>query len=53
MGTIFADAPKDTLNALLDNFTAKVNTDTSPFASGFIDVYSYRNIYMTSSGMGN
>ena len=49
----YADAPKDTLNALLKNFTAKVNTNTSPFVSGFIDMYPYRNVYMTSSGLGN
>ena len=53
LNTYYADAPKDTLNALLKNFTAKVNTSTSPFVSGFIDMYPFRNVYMTSSGIGN
>ena len=47
------DTPKDTLNTLLKNKTPKVNTKTSSFISGFIDMYPFRNIYMTSSGIGN
>ena len=43
----------DTLNTLLKNTTPKVNTKTSSFISGFIDMYPFRNIYMTSSGIGN
>ena len=48
-----SDYPKDTLNALLKNLTAKVNNTTSPFVSGFIDMYPCRNVYMTSSEIGN
>ncbi len=41
-----------TMNTLLKNFTAK-GYNTNAFVSGFIDLYPIRNIYMTSSGLGN
>jgi len=41
-----------TMNNLLKNFTSK-GYNTNPFVSGFIDLYPIRNIYMTSSGLGN
>ena len=47
-----ASALKYALNALFKNVTAKVNTTSSPFVSGFIDMYPFRNVYVTSSGLG-
>jgi hypothetical protein len=43
---------KKTMNKTLKNFTSK-GYNTSPFVSGYIDLYPLRNIYMTSSGLGN
>ena len=43
---------KKTMNSLLKNFTSK-GYNTNAFASGYIDLYPLRNIYMTSSGLGN
>ena len=40
------------LNSLLKNFTQKAYDATS-FLSGYVDMYPLRNIYMTSSGLGN
>ena len=41
-----------TLNTLLKNFTQKAYDATS-LLSGYVDMYPLRNIYMTSSGLGN
>jgi len=43
---------KKTMNSLLKNFTSK-GYNTNPFVSGYVDLYPLRNIYMTSSGLGN
>ena len=43
---------KKTMNNLLKNFTSK-GYNTNPFVSGYVDLYPLRNIYMTSSGLGN
>ena len=40
------------LNSLLKNLTQKA-FDTTSFLSGYVDIYPVRNIYMTSSGLGN
>jgi hypothetical protein len=41
-----------TMNSLLKNFTSK-GYNTNPFISGYVDLFPLRNIYMTSSGLGN
>jgi hypothetical protein len=43
---------KKTMNSLLKNFTSK-GYNTLPFVSGYVDLFPLRNIYMTSSGLGN
>ncbi len=40
------------MNSLLKNFTSKGH-NTNAFVSGYIDLYPLRNIYLTSSGLGN
>ncbi len=38
---------------MAQNTTPKVNTKTSSVISGIIDMFPLRNIYMTSSGIGD
>ena len=38
---------------LLRNFTPKVNSNNSPYVSGYVDLIPIRNIYIASSGLGN
>ncbi len=41
-----------TINSILKNNIQKP-FDYTPFVSGYVDMYPLRNIYMTSSGLGN
>jgi len=41
-----------TINSILKNNIQK-QFNNSPFVSGYVDMYPLRNIYMTSSGLGN
>ena len=41
-----------TINTMLKNFAQKP-LDNSDDVSGYIDMYPFRNIYMTASGLGN
>jgi hypothetical protein len=45
--------PLNTMNEVLRNFTPKVNNNTSPFTSGYVDLFPIRNVYVTSTGLGN
>jgi hypothetical protein len=40
------------VNSILKNFTPK-GYNSNPFVSGYVDLYPIRNIYLTSSGLGN
>jgi hypothetical protein len=42
-----------TVNDILCNFTAKVYSNTSPYVSGFVDLFPIRNLYLSCSGIGN
>jgi hypothetical protein len=42
-----------TVNNILRNFTAKVNSNTSPYESGYVDLFPIRNLYLSCSGLGN
>jgi hypothetical protein len=45
--------PLNTINEVLRNFTPKVCNNTSPFTSGYVDLFPIRNVYITSTGLGN
>ena len=45
--------PFYSINSIIKNYTATINNNSNPFKSGFIDLMPMRNIYMTSSGLGN
>jgi hypothetical protein len=42
-----------TVNNILRNFTAKNNNNTSPYESGYVDLFPIRNLYLSCSGLGN
>ena len=49
----FSSTNSRSINKVLRNFTPKVNSNNSPYVSGFVDLVPIRNIYITSSGSGN
>jgi hypothetical protein len=52
---IGATLAQKSMNTLLKNFTPGLHGSgiLRPFVSGYIDMYPLRNIYMTSTGLGN
>ena len=49
----FSSTNSRSINKVLRNFTPKVNSNNSPYVSGYVDLVPIRNIYITSSGLGN
>jgi len=53
VGAGFTTTNPMSINNVLRNLIPKVNTHTSPYVSGYIDLIPIRNIYITSTGLGN
>jgi hypothetical protein len=45
--------PLNTINEVLRNFTPNVCNNTTPFTSGYVDLFPIRNVFISSTGLGN
>ena len=45
--------PLNTINEVIRNYTPKTCNNTNPFVSGYVDLFPIRNVYVTSTGLGN
>ena len=42
-----------TINNVLQNITPKIHNSTTPYVSGYVDLFPIRNLYLSCSGLGN
>ena len=49
----FSPTNARSINNVLRNFAPKVNTQSDPYISGYIDLVSIRNVYIIAHGLGN